>query len=109
MDTFEFLVNLQVFSRRELEGESYLDSGHLHQRIDIGKQMRAEKRETMEDFEALLAPFLVDLRPEGEPSPEKVHEDEAETMATWGGMPSKTGFNHQKWWYNGTIMGSTLW
>ena len=94
MDTFDFLVNLQVFSRRELQGESYLDRGHLLQCLEIGKQMRAEKKETMVDFQEFLAPFLADLRPDGEPSQrEKLHEDheaqpkktsqDAWTMAPW--------------------------
>jgi hypothetical protein len=94
MDTFDFLVNLQVFSRRELQGKSYLDRGHLLQCLEIGKQMRAEKKETMVDFQEFLAPFLADLRPDGEPSQrEKLHEDheaqpkktsqDAWTMATW--------------------------
>ena len=59
---FEFLLTLNAFSARELQGYSYLESDHIDLCLRVARKMRAEKL-SPSSFQELLAEAFVDWNP----------------------------------------------
>ena len=53
--TFDFLITLEAFSQREVQGDSFLDPSHLEPCLEVGRKMQEEKKESRCEFQELLA------------------------------------------------------
>ena len=48
--TFDFLITLEAFSQREVQGDSFLDPSHLEPCLEVGRKMQEEKKESRCEF-----------------------------------------------------------